>query len=446
MNTRSIIIGLALIVILAGAVVAGVQTPILEQLGLWTAPSEKKVVPQIQQAALVSATAIKRQDITPHQWIVGTIMPLRISKVGSAASGRVEEFLVNEGDWVKKGQKIAQLRIATIKAEADAAWENYLSYKAELKRLKEALPHEIRQAEAKLEKNRYMEQFLASKKARTINAGVAVSRQDLDEVISQEKQAMASLDEARATLKILTETKDSKIKHAEAKMKSAHAEWQRLNEQMQRHTVRAPFDGYVVAEHTETGEWVQQSALVATIAELHHVEIDIPVLEDYCSYLCLNDKVAVEVPALPPGKRTFEGTVVLIVPKANTLARTFPVKIRVKNVPMSADLQNKALLLKAGMLARVHLPNGPAAKNALVVPRDAINIEGDNRTIMVVDTSSKDAMTGKARPVDVQLGVANADYVEVLPVKDELKEGQIVVTEGNERLRPGQPVAIKEKR
>src|SRR5690606_3831376 len=160
---------------------------------------------------------------------------------------------------------------------------------------------------------------------------------------------------------------------------------------------------------------------------------EVPVLEDYISYLPLGTKVEVEVPALPGGKRTFQGEVVHVVPQANTLARTFPVRVRVKNEPASQVTGEQGLLLKAGMLARVRLPIAPAVKQALVVPLDSINIEDEQRKIMIVDPESEN--TGKVRAVDVQLGVADEDFIEVIPVNGELKPGEIVITEGNERVR-----------
>src|SRR5262245_22592563 len=68
---------------------------------------------------LVAAAIVA--DVPEHRTFVGTVWPVRRSLIGSAAPGRVEEFLVNEGDEVKAGQPIAHLRRGIIQAELNAA-------------------------------------------------------------------------------------------------------------------------------------------------------------------------------------------------------------------------------------------------------------------------------------------------------------------------------------
>src|SRR5215470_2865428 len=58
----------------------------------------------------VIVTAAHADTIAEPRTFVGTIKPVRRSLVGSAAAGRVEEYLINEGDSVKSGQPIAHLR------------------------------------------------------------------------------------------------------------------------------------------------------------------------------------------------------------------------------------------------------------------------------------------------------------------------------------------------
>src|SRR5262245_7490192 len=69
----------------------------------------------------VLVTAARADTISEPRAFVGTVKPIRRSLVGSAAAGRVEEYLINEGDAVKAGQPIAQLRRGIIQAELDVA-------------------------------------------------------------------------------------------------------------------------------------------------------------------------------------------------------------------------------------------------------------------------------------------------------------------------------------
>jgi RND family efflux transporter MFP subunit len=436
MKTRSVIVGLVLLAVVAAVIVVGVQGQWLQQLGKAGAAPEKKKF--AMPPALIVATEAVERELAPRQKIVGTIMPLRVSKVGSAASGRVEEFLVDEGDWVKAKQPIARLRTATIQAEVDAAIGLQKAKAAELEKLRKSLDEEIKQAKAKLDKNLAVKEYMVGKRTRIVSGGTALSRDEIEEIVSLAAQAKASLEEAQATLDLMKKSKDAKIQEAEAQLEAAAAEVRRLEEQRDRHTAVAPFDGYIVAEHTEAGEWVLQGALIATVAELDEVEVEVPVLENYISYFNVGNEVNVEVPALPVGQRTFKGKVTFIVPQANLKARTFPVKIRVKNRAAGDATSDRSLLLKAGMLAWVNLPVGAKAKGT-VVPRDALVLDVNRQSVFVVDPNPRKKNFGKAREVSVEVGAAEGDLIQVI---GDVRPGELIVIEGNQRLRPGQEVEV----
>jgi multidrug efflux pump subunit AcrA (membrane-fusion protein) len=59
--------------------------------------------------------------------------------------------------------------------------------------------------------------------------------------------------------------------------------------------------------------------------------------------------------------------------------------------------------------------------------------------MVFVADSAKQGGVSKARPVSVQLGAAWEGYLQV---KGDLKPGESVVVQGNERLRPGQDVVV----
>src|SRR5688500_8681683 len=69
-------------------------------------------------ANVVTAKAIER-EITSGHTFVGTVMPKRISTVGSAVDGRVVDFKVNLGDRVKKADPLAQLLTKQLEIELE---------------------------------------------------------------------------------------------------------------------------------------------------------------------------------------------------------------------------------------------------------------------------------------------------------------------------------------
>src|SRR6476660_7375975 len=98
----------------------------------------------------VLVTAARADTIAEPRTFVGTGKPIRRSLIRSAASGRVEEYLINEGDEVKAGQPIAHLRRGIIKAEADAARATLAMRQAELSEMEKSYQEEVDQEQAKL--------------------------------------------------------------------------------------------------------------------------------------------------------------------------------------------------------------------------------------------------------------------------------------------------------
>jgi RND family efflux transporter MFP subunit len=390
-------------------------------------------VKQFGGPARVFAAPVIQKEVAAGQTFVGTVMPLRTSKVGSAVSGRVEEFLVDEGKPVKKGQPLARLWTKVISAELAAAKAELKLRQAELAEMENgSRPEEIDEAKQRVAAAEAHRQFRRSQRLRVQGAGRGFSPEEIEEAISLSNQADAVHEQARATLKLLElGPRQEKKDQARARADAAQAEVDRLEEQVARHTMVAPFDGYVVKEYTEVGEWLMQGAHVAEIAELDEVDIDVAVPEDYVGYLSEGASSRVEVGGLPD--RAFTGRVALIVPKANERARTFPVKVRVAN-----QREGNNVLIKAGMFARVTLPVGKK-EPSLLVSKDALVLGGATRMVYVVDTDPQSPMKGKARPVPVELGVAEGNLIQV---RGDLKPNQMVVTQGNERLRPGQDVEI----
>lgn len=402
--------------------------------GVLVLAQPKGAAPPVPPPPRVFVTTVRKDSLDEPKTFVGTVMPLRKSVIGSAAPGRVEEYLVNEGDFVKKGTPIAHLRRGIIGAEKKAAEAELEVRWAALAEMEDAHEDEVHQARAQLGSAEANLRFQEAKLERARNLGNAITKELFEETTSLQLQALANQQNAQAALRLLTgKSWDRKHEQWQARVAVQEAEVERLSEQYERHTMFAPFDGWITREYTEVGQWLMQGDSAAEVAELGSVDIEIAVLEDYVSKLrrsSANEKgtpAEVEVTALR-GQR-FTGTVEVINPQADSRARTFPVKVRVQNV-----IDEHGPLLKAGMFARVTLPVGEP-KSMPLVPKDAISIGGKSPVVYVVDSAG-----GKAsvRAVPVTLGVASGQWVSV--GEHEVRAGEQIVVEGNERLRPGQEV------
>jgi len=386
----------------------------------------------------VAVAQVVERQVRATRSFAGTVMPMRTSVVGSAVDGRVEQFLVNEGDRVSKGQPLAQLRTKLLEIQIAGAKAERELRKHELTELQNgSRPEEIEQARAKSAATRALYDYHRGRLQRAQalrNQPRAISEDEMQEATSATESAMQGMLESKAALALAEAgPRKERIQQAEARVAFAEEAIHELEDQLDKHTIIAPFDGYVVEESTEQGQWITRGQHVAKVVELGQVDVLALVLEDYQPLLALGMESVVALDSLPA--RQFSGKIALVVPQADLRSRSFPVKIRLSNEDTPGGP-----LLKPGMLARVSLAVGDETK-AMLVPKDALVLGGDKAIVVVADGAAGAGKPGKARPVPVEVGAAVDGLIQITPLGP-LATGALVIVEGNERVRPGQDIVI----
>jgi RND family efflux transporter MFP subunit len=337
------------------------------------------LVPSSQAQNGPPATPVKVAEVTelkiaPQVALIGTAQPKLTSVVASEIEGLVEQFHPNEGDFVKKGAVLAQLDDSLLQIELKGSKANKADVEAQLLR----------------------------------------ARTDLKR--SSELLATETIADKQYTDDL------AEVQSLEARLSKFQAEIEHNQDSIAKKTIRAPFTGFVVKEHTQVGEWVDKGGPIVTLADLSSIEVVVDVPERYVPRLGLGTSALVEIDALNP--ENFAGKIAAIIPVGDAASRSFPVKVSIKNP------DNR---IKGGMLCRVSLAIGKS-NSVLAVPKDAVVNQGNQHLLYVV-------RDGVAQPLTVQLGDASGSMIEV---RGPVKPGMQVVTRGNERLRPGQSVQIIE--
>ena len=373
------------------------------------------------------------------QSFVGTVFPARVSDVGSAVDGRLVKLCVLEGEHVEARQPIAELLRGLLEIERVGAV-------AELDRQRQLLgeltagtrPEEIDQARAAAEGFEARLEYARSRferLKRLAERGTSTT-DELHDAQAELRQIEAQLRGSRAALALaIAGPRKEQIAQAAAAAAVQEAQVQRIDDQLAKHTIRSPFDGWVIERFAEEGQWVARGGLVARIAELDKVEIEVQVPESSIASLARGVDVRLELDAAP--HQTWIGHVERVVPQADLLSRSFPVKVSLEN-----RIVDGQPTLRGGMLARAWLPVGRTGL-ATVVPKDALVLGGTGALVYVIDaagaTPAGVATTGTVRPVQVSLGATIEGSVEV---RGGLEPGQLLVIRGNERLRPGMAVTF----
>lgn len=185
----------------------------------------------------------------------------------------------------------------------------------------------------------------------------------------------------------------------------------------------APFAGVLGFRQVSPGAYVSPGQTVATLIDDSQMRLEFGVPSIY-----LNDlRAGLEINAVTkdiPG-RNFVGHLTSIDNAIDPV--TLAVKVR-------ATLPNTDGALKTGMSMSVQLVSRP--RTSLSVPEISVVAEGARNFVFVVDQSQQPAVAAKT---EVTLGARERGVVEVLAG---LNSGDLVITDGVLKVRPGGPVRV----
>ncbi|MFN3189276.1 MAG: efflux RND transporter periplasmic adaptor subunit [Aureliella sp.] len=368
--------------------------------------------------------------------VVGTVSPLRTTTIGSAVPGRMLQMQVKEGQRVQEGDAIAVLRTETLEIELRAAEAELELYSQELAEFRNgSRPEEIQEAEAMAKGAEAVWEGAKSQLRRQQSLVAAKASTTADLESAQERAAFAAANHraAQATLERLRAgPRVEQIAQKQAQVELQTQKIRLIKDRIAKHTIRAPFQGFVSARFTEVGAWISSGDPIIKLIELDEVEIRLPVTAEYIGNLNLGDSVRVEFSQIQ--NQVLTGILDRVVPSAEAGARTYPVYVRLKN-EFSAGVP----LLLGGMLARVDLPAGNPQQLPLV-PKDALVLSQGQSSIFLVEPDQAQPEQGTVREIPVSLGVASGRRIQI---RAPVEQDQLVVVVGNERLQPGQRVSIK---
>ena len=383
--------------------------------------------------------------------LLGVTEARRKSTLGAEVAGRIEKILAEEGDYVKAGDPVAQMRRLPVELQLKKAEGQQAAAQAELEKMEQGYrSEEIAQAKARAEASRAALQRWQQdyERTRQLLADGASTQAEMDAAESAYRQAKEQVAADEASLALVTagyRAEDIRIARAQLAAQTAAAE--ELKDTLAKMTVTMPFDGFVVRKLTDEGEWLTPGVPVAEVVDLDVVRVRLDVPESYLKDLEKGAPAPVVFEAL--GDREFTGTVSQIVPSSAEGTHTVSVRVDVANTK-----ENDRPLIAAGLLARVWLPVGKEHE-ALLVPKSAvIRQQGQDLVYTVSDAPPTGGEAGaSALPPDPTVKFAVAvpvrivqGYGRLMEVEAEgLKAGTLLITRGTYLMAPGTPAQVRPK-
>lgn len=383
---------------------------------------------QGEPPAFVAVAKAERRDVPSTVRLVGTVRPFRRSTLGSEVPGLVKELHVEEGDRVEKGEVICRLDDVVARLLLDAARSTLAESEARLAELEAGTrAEELRRLKAKTDEAQAMLTKWQHERARVaeLERTSSATPKEINDTAAELSAAQQRFEQAKAEYdEAVAGPRKETIEQARASVAAQRHVVARLEDQVDKTQIRAPFSGYVTVKHTEVGEWVATGGPIVELVELDHVLVRIDVPEADISSAERGKSVRIHIDAL---KETFAGTIARVVPQADLAARTFPVDV---------DLPNPQARIKAGMFTRATMPGGETVQ-AVVVPVDAVIQRGGVDMVVAVVKGQAGLM---AVPMPVLVG---AEVDGVVAVRgDQIAAGMDVVIRGQERIYVPKPAII----
>ncbi len=354
------ILGLIIII----GILAGIKAL---QIRAMIAQGEQFVIPP----EVVTSAQAQSADWESTLTAVGSVEAIQGVTVTAEMSGKVTRIAFESGSRVADGELLVQQDISVENAQ-------------------------LRGAEAIAELAR-----INFERSKTLMPQQAISQSDYDNSQAQLTEALAQIDNIRASIA--------------------------------KKTLRAPFAGRLGIREINLGQVINDGQAIVSLQSLGPVFVNFQLPQHQLAHVRTGLEVRVESDALPG--ETFKGEITAIDSEVNVVTR---------NIWLQALLENPDNKLQAGMFTRLTLVL-PQSATVLTVPATAVLYAPYSDSVFVIEEkkNSDGASDGKSvRQQFVTLGEKRGDFIVV---KSGLAAGETIVSTGAFKLRNGQGVVIDNK-
>ena len=304
-------------------------------------PPEKKSEPD--KGFLVNTMLVEKRDV---QFVVpsqGTLLPKVETNLVSQVSARVLEVAPQfiEGGFFKQGDVLVQLE------QADYITDLKLA-EAELARVEAALQEEIARGK------------VAAEEWKTVKSSVAPE-------LGLRKPQLAT---------------------AQANLRAAKAQYERAQRNLERTTIRAPFDGLVKSKNVDIGQFVGMGSQMGVLYATDIAEVRLPLSDNELAYLQQRSEgqsIPVTLTARVAGKaHQWQAELVRNEGVVDQSSRVIYVVAELKD-PYARNEQTQQTPIQFGRFVNATI-TGSAAQDVVVVPRHVVRMDG---TLLVTDATRK---------------------------------------------------------
>jgi len=312
-----------------------------------------------EQAVNVQADTLHVENVKAKYSYSGTFEPNKETKISAELQGKINTLLVDVGSVVIKGQTLVLLDNSLLKLQVQTIDVQVEGLEADVKRF------------------------------------IILAKADAIQGVQLEK--------------------------AELGLKSAKVQRAILLEQINKTTIKAPFQGVVTAKLSEEGAFAAPGVPLLQITDITNLKFTVNVPENDLRQFKLNHSYTITADAYP--EISFTGKVTMIGSKAN-IGSSFPIQFTLNN---TSDLK-----IKSGMFGKVNLENA-SQEMGIIIPASAMVGTAIQPQVYLIK-NGKSVMQNITISKNIQNKVV---------ISSGLKEGDVIVTNGFINLYDGANIIVK---
>ncbi len=357
----------------------------------------------------------------------GEVVAVRTSEIGFERGGKLIKVYVDEGDRVTTGTILARLDSSNLAAQRQSLIAQKAQASARLAELENgARKEQIAAAAATvrdLEKQLELERLKSDRRKYLYTEG-AISKEQLDEVAFNSQALSERLSNAKSNLAELRNgTRYEQIAGQKAVIDQLSAQIADLDLTVAKSTLKAPFSGTISLRYLDEGTVVETGKSIVRLVEDSQPEVKIGVPINVAANLLPGSQKTVEI-----GAKTYKATVKAILPEVDRATRTRTVILQ---LPSTARVSPQEI-------ARLQIMQITATEGYWLPVTALVKSDRGLWSCYAVVTTDN----GNSKQVERRLvEVLETDGKRVL-VRGTLQEGDAIITDGTQRLVPGQLVIL----
>ncbi len=219
----------------------------------------------------------------------------------------------------------------------------------------------------------------------------------------------------------------------EADLKIKRAQLEQQKALVDKKIIRAPFDGRLGISAVNLGQYLEPGNKIVTLQALDTLYGDFYVPQQDLGRIG-KGQVVIATNDTYPG-RSFRGRISTINPKVEPDSR---------NIQVESLISNPRHELLPGMFVSIDIQTGAPEKH-LTLPQTAVSFNPYGEMVFIVERGPKDASGREALTVKQSLVTVGPKRGDQVSISSGVKEGDMVVTSGHFKLKPGSAVVINNK-